>query len=55
MVPEIFNAVKFQVDQKRVPGSYLLLGSTEFSKLARIRESLTGRLGRIRALPAHLI
>lgn len=54
MVPEIFNAIKFQVDQKRIPGSYLLLGSTEFSKLARIRESLTGRLGRIRLYPLTL-
>jgi predicted AAA+ superfamily ATPase len=54
MVPEIFNAIKYQVDQKKIPGSYLLLGSTEFSKLARIRESLTGRLGRIRLYPLTL-
>jgi len=54
MVPEIFNAIKFQVDQQRIPGSYLLLGSTEFSKLAKIRESLTGRLGRIRLYPLTL-
>jgi predicted AAA+ superfamily ATPase len=50
-VPEIFDAVKFEVDQRRVPGRFLLLGSTEFSKLSQIRESLTGRMGRIRLFP----
>ena len=53
-VPEIFDAIKFEVDQSRRPGRFLLLGSTEFSRLTRIRESLTGRMGRIRLFPLTL-
>lgn len=49
--PSIFNAIKLKVDLKRVPGEYLLLGSTEFSREALIRESLTGRLGKVRIFP----
>lgn len=50
-VPPIFDAVKLRVDENRKPGRYLLLGSTEFSHLTKIRESLTGRMGRIRLYP----
>lgn len=50
-VPKVFDAIKFIVDQKRHPGQFLLLGSTEFSKLMKIRESLTGRISRIRMFP----
>lgn len=53
-VPDMFDAVKLCVDRKRVPGKYLLLGSTEFSKLTRIRESLTGRMSRVRLYPMNL-
>ncbi len=53
-VPDIFDAVKHEVDQQRTPGRFLLLGSTEFSRLALIRESLTGRMGRIRLFPMTL-
>ncbi len=53
-VPEIFDAIKFEVDQRRTPGRYLILGSTEFSRMAQIRESLTGRMGRIRLFPMTL-
>ncbi|MFN8370130.1 MAG: AAA family ATPase [Bacteriovoracaceae bacterium] len=49
--PEIFDAVKLNVDQKRIPGKFILLGSTEFSQLTLIRESLTGRMSKIRLLP----
>jgi predicted AAA+ superfamily ATPase len=49
--PAIFDAVKLSVDEDRRPGRYLLLGSTEFSHLTRVRESLTGRMGRIRLYP----
>jgi predicted AAA+ superfamily ATPase len=50
-VPAIFDALKFNVDQKRVPGRFVILGSTEFSRLSKIRESLTGRMGKIRMYP----
>lgn len=53
-VPDVFDAVKLSVDKKRVPGKFLLLGSTEFSKLTRIRESLTGRVSRARLYPLNL-
>ncbi len=53
-VPEIFDAIKFQVDKNRIPGKYILLGSTEFSILSQIRESLTGRMGKIRIYPFTL-
>jgi len=50
-VPNIFDAVKLKVDRKREAGKFLLLGSTEFSHLSKIRESLTGRMGRLRLFP----
>jgi len=49
--PALFDSIKYKVDLKRVPGQYILLGSTEFSHLQNIRESLTGRMGRVRLLP----
>lgn len=52
--PSLFDAVKLVVDQYPRPGRYLLLGSTEFSKEAKIRESLTGRMGRVRIFPMTL-
>jgi predicted AAA+ superfamily ATPase len=53
-VPIIFETIKFEVDQLREPGRYLLLGSTEFSRLSQVRESLTGRMGKIRLYPMTL-
>ncbi len=50
----IFDAVKFRVDENPRPGQYVLLGSTEFSKLLRIRETLTGRMSRIRLFSMNL-
>lgn len=52
--PAIFDAIKLVVDQDPRPGQYLILGSTEFSHLTRVRESLTGRMGRIRLYPLTL-
>jgi predicted AAA+ superfamily ATPase len=52
--PRIFDAIKARVDLNRRPGQYLLLGSTEFSKGMKIRESLTGRLSRLRLFPLTL-
>ncbi len=53
-VPHIFDAIKYEVDTQNRPGRFLLLGSTEFSHLTKIRESLTGRLGRIRLYPMNI-
>lgn len=52
-VPHIFDAIKYQVDRQRIPGQFLLLGSTEFSKLTLIREALTGRMSRVRLFPLN--
>ena len=53
-VPEIFDAVKLVVDEENRPGRFVLLGSTEFSREVQVRESLTGRLGRVRLHPLCL-
>lgn len=53
-VSGIFDAVKAHVDVDPRPGQFVLLGSTEFSKELQIRESLTGRLGRIRIYPFNM-
>jgi predicted AAA+ superfamily ATPase len=50
-VPRIFDAIKYSVDENKRPGKYILLGSTEFSKLHKIRESLTGRISKARLYP----
>jgi predicted AAA+ superfamily ATPase len=49
--PALFDALKYQVDQDRRPGRYLILGSTEFSRELRIKETLTGRISRTRMFP----
>lgn len=52
--PDLFDEVKSIVDEKRTPGQFILLGSTEFSIETQIRESLTGRLSRVRLYPLSL-
>ncbi len=46
--PPLFDAIKAIVDDNPEPGQFVLLGSTEFSRELRIRESLTGRMLRTR-------
>ncbi len=46
--PPLFDAIKAAVDVHPHPGQFVLLGSTEFSREVQIRESLTGRVSRIR-------
>lgn len=53
-VPSIFDVVKLRVDTQRRPGMYILLGSTQFSTLSGVRESLTGRMTRLRVFPFTL-
>jgi predicted AAA+ superfamily ATPase len=52
--PDIFDALKLSVDSNRRPGRFIILGSTEFSRLNLIRESLTGRMSRVRLYPFTL-
>ena len=49
--PPLFDAIKLAVDQKRIPGEFLITGSTAFSAKIGIRESLTGRIGLLRLRP----
>lgn len=53
-VPDIFDTIKYFVDIKPAPGQFILLGSTEFSREAKVRESLTGRLSQCRVYPFNL-
>ncbi len=43
--PALFDAIKFEVDERREPGRYFLTGSSQFSARLGIREPLTGRIG----------
>lgn len=53
-VPTLFDEIKACVDEKRKPGQFIILGSTEFSIEAKIKESLTGRLSRVKMYPFNL-
>src|SRR3989338_682590 len=52
--PALFDAIKLQVDRRKIPGSYFLTGSSTFSSKLGIRESLTGRIGLLRLYPFTL-
>ena len=52
--PALFEAIKLAVDRKKIPGSYFLTGSSQFSAKIGIRESLTGRIGILRLYPFTL-
>ncbi len=52
--PALFDAVKLHVDRKRRPGTYILSGSTQFSAMAGVRESLTGRIAILNLYPFNL-
>jgi len=51
-VPEIFDAIKLVVDQNRDEyGQFILTGSSQFTMLKSITESLAGRIGLLTLLP----
>ncbi len=43
-IPELFRAIKFEVDRNRRPGRFLLTGSANILLLPRLSESLAGRV-----------
>ncbi len=53
-VPHLFDEIKAKVDEAPRPGQFLILGSTEFSIESKIKESLTGRLSRLKIYPFNL-
>jgi len=51
-VPEIFSYIKMEVDKDRENyGKYILTGSSQFSLLKQVSESLAGRIGLLSLLP----
>ena len=51
-VPEIFNDIKIAIDADRqTPGKFILTGSSQFSLIKSITESLAGRIGLLSLLP----
>ena len=51
-IPELFPLIKSHVDENReIYGNFILIGSSQFSLLDRISESLAGRIGLLTLLP----
>ena len=47
-VPDLFPAMKMQVDRDRTPGQYLITGSSNLKANPNVHESLAGRMGTVR-------
>ena len=50
LVPELFFALKRVIDRKRIPGQFVLTGSTNVLLLPNLSDSLAGRM---RIIPLH--
>ena len=50
-IPNLFEAIKVEVDRRRVPGRFVLTGSTNVLLLPQLSESLAGRLQVVRLHP----
>ena len=50
-VPELFAAIKIEADRRRVPGRFILTGSTNVLLVPNLSESLAGRLQIVRLHP----
>jgi predicted AAA+ superfamily ATPase len=54
-VPDIFNHIKLRVDRDRANyGNFILTGSSQFSLVQNITESLAGRIGLLTLLPFQI-
>jgi predicted AAA+ superfamily ATPase len=53
--PDLFDEIKSDIDQKRIPGKYLLTGSVNFGLKVGIKESLTGRSATIKMEPLSIL
>lgn len=54
-VPELFQYLKMRIDRdRRTTGRWLLTGSQQFGLMARVTESLAGRIGILELLPFGL-
>lgn len=50
-VPELFAALKLAVDRRRVPGRFVLAGSTNVLLIPKLSDSLAGRMQLVRLHP----
>src|SRR5690606_16502439 len=50
-LPELFTALKSEVDSHRAPGRFILTGSSNVLLLPKLADSLAGRMEVIRLLP----
>lgn len=50
-VPELLDAIKAELNRDDAPGRFVLTGSTRYSTLPTVAQSLTGRAHRVRVLP----
>ena len=50
-VPELFTALKLEVDRRRAPGRFVLTGSTNVLAVPNVQDSLAGRLETVRLHP----
>ena len=50
-IPDLFEAIKVEVDRRRVPGRFILTGSTNVLLLPQLSETLAGRLQVVRLNP----
>lgn len=53
-VPELFAAIKMEVDRDRVPGRFILTGSANVLLVPRLSDSLAGRMEVIRLHPLSM-
>jgi predicted AAA+ superfamily ATPase len=51
LAPALLSAIKKNVDENTRPGQYLLTGSANIQSLPSVRESLAGRISKIRLRP----
>jgi len=50
-VPALFSYLQALLDERRRMGDFILIGSQQFGSMARIGQSLAGRVGRLELLP----
>ncbi|MDD2773736.1 MAG: ATP-binding protein [Elusimicrobiales bacterium] len=50
-VPELLSYIQTAVDEKRIPGRYIITGSQQFNLLHKVSQSLAGRAAYLRLLP----
>ncbi len=54
LCPELFSHLQVRVDQARIMGQYIIIGSQQFALNAKISQSLAGRVASVSLLPFSL-